>query len=378
MKNVVFFTNIPAHYRVALIRRTDGILRENGIILSAVFSRMTYSRRKYWDSDRDKLGFEYVVLNDRNSVSFGGKLYELGFNSVKHIKQINPDAIITAGFSMQSYLISRYCRKNNIPLLVYSGETNFTAKAYKKDFIRKILRNKINSVASGYIVYGSKAGEYIRDYFPGTENIYEVINTIDTHDFRDKLSEHEYRESGKYRILFVGDLKKIKGVDLFLKALSLVDRNVLENSEINIVGDGVMKDELKSYAQKLGLKNIRFIGRVNHRDIAGYYLNCELFVLPSVHEPFGLVLVEAAIAGKPLVASIYCGGAYDLIEDGKNGFIVDPENPVLFANKLETLMRSKELSSLFGKKSEEIIRDRVNIDTAAKHFSEAIMKNING
>jgi glycosyltransferase involved in cell wall biosynthesis len=375
MKKAVFITNIPAHYRVALISRTSKILKQRGINLITLFSRSTYKRRKYWDVNKDKFDFDFRFLNNQNSIAFTNKIYEIGFNALKAIKEIKPGLIVAAGFSLQSYLVSRHCRKNGIPFMVYSGETGFTAEAYN-DVIRRIVRRKISRNTTGYIVYGEKAKEYIQNSFKVYRNIHLVINTVDTDEFRIRLINSELFEKDKFIILFVGDLLKIKGIDLFLNSVAALDDEIKRNIEIWIAGDGEMLDELVNTAITLGIKNIKFFGKINHSQIAYYYKNCDLFVLSSIHERFGLVLVEAAIAGKPLIASKYCGGAYDLIEEGKNGYIVDPNDFKDFSEKIKFFTDSKDKTREFGKYSEKIIKSRVNIKNASECFAKAITENI--
>ena len=376
LKRAVFITNIPAHYRVALIKSTSKKLKERKISLTTIFSRLTYSRRDYWNINEDNLDIDYIVLNEKNSLSFKNKLYEIGLNTVKELKKINPEIIVAAGFSVQSMLVASYCKKNNIPLIIYSGETNFTAESYKKDFLRKIIRNKISNTVNGYVVYGTKAKEYIEKSFDTKgKQIYEVINTVDTDAFREKLNKSENKERDKYIILFVGDLKKIKGVDLLINAISHLSDDVKNKITVNLVGDGDGRNELEMLARQANLSNINFIGKVNHDEISSYYKNCDLFILPSTYEPFGLVLVEAAISGKPLLASKFCGGAYDLIENGKNGYIIDPYDTKEFSVKIEEMI-DFEKSKKYGKYSEMIIEKRVNIDVASDSFCKAILENI--
>lgn len=375
---VVFVTNIPAHYRVALIRRAFKILKDKNIELITLFSRLSYRRRSHWKINKEDFDFEYQVLGNKNSIALKNKLFELGFNAVSAVKKIKPDLIISAGFSLQSYLLSNFCKRNNISFLVYSGETVYTALNYKRNLIRKILRKKINSNTNYYIVYGLKAGDYIeKTFLVNDKRIYKVINTIDTEGFIKKINKSAVLEKSKYIILFVGELRKIKGLDLFIKSVSLIEKDLLNQTEIWIIGDGVIKNDLKKMILSFSLSNIKLLGKINHEEIAYYYKNCDLFVLPSIYEHFGLVLVEAAIAGKPLIASKYCGGAYDLIEEGKNGYIVDPYDTKIFAEKIKSLIISQEKNRKFGEHSKYIISSRVNIDIAVKSFCKAIMECIN-
>jgi len=377
MKTAVFITNIPAHYRVALIRRTSMLLLDSDIRLITLFSRLTYNRRSYWNINKDNFDFEYLVLEKNDSFDFRNKLFEFGFKTVRRLKKISPDIVIAGGFSLQTFLVSRFCRKKDIPFLVYSGETEYTAETLKMYFFRKLLRYRINKNTRGYIVYGKKAKEYVINNFSAVEGkVYEVINTVDTEEFRKNLAAYPPINDAKFKILYVGDLLKHKGVDLLLKSFVLIEKDILANVRLSIIGDGEKFNELKRIISENKLTNVELLGKISHSEIAEYYKNCDLFILPSLNEHFGLVLVEAAIAGKPLIASKFCGGAYDLIEEGVNGYIIDPYNSAEFADRIKELASSKEKSMEFGSHSLEIIKNKVNINIATGNFCKSIIENI--
>ncbi len=114
-----------------------------------------------------------------------------------------------------------------------------------------------------------------------------------------------------------------------------------------LLGDGELKSELTDEANKLGIKeNIRFLGW--RPDVADLMSAFDLFVLPSLNEGMGKVLVEAMAAGKPIIASDVCG-ITDLITHGNNGLLVPPADPQALANSIESLLadpvRARELAA---------------------------------
>lgn len=377
MIKVVLITNIPAHYRVALISRSSKILKQNNIQLITIFNRLTYSRRKYWNIDERNFDFDYEVLNKSAGFTVGNKLFELGTGIIKKLNNIKPDVVVTAGFSIQSLVVTRFCILRKIPYLIYLGETIFTAKIISFYFLKLLIRKFMIKHASGFLAYGSKAKEYIKSFGINDEKINIVINTIDTDGFRNSLNniscENKLSDS-KINLLYVGDLIKRKGVDLLLKACSNVGNDLKEKFTLTIVGSGKEKNNLINLAKSLNQDNIIFMGKSDFKSIPEYYHDCDVFILPSLNEPFGLVLVEAAIAGKPLLASLYAGAAYDMVEEGKNGFILDPYDIKNFAENISTLLRSKKMRDNFGKHSLKVIEERVNIDIASKSFSNAIIR----
>jgi glycosyltransferase involved in cell wall biosynthesis len=285
--------------------------------------------------------------------------------------------LIIVGFSIQSFLLTKHCLKANIPYILYSGETINTAEVYEKNPARKILRSFIINNANGFFVYCEKAKEYIEGFKRKSDEIDVVINSIDTNNFISKLNGIEEVKNKVCKILFVGDLLKLKGIEYLLKAYSLLDDETKEISSLIIGGGGEDRDNLLKIIEQNKLKNVIITGKLKYIDTLKYFKDCDIFVLPSVRERFGLVLQEAACAGKPLIGSIYAGGSFELIEDNKNGFIIDPKNTEDFSSKLKILINNEKMRKEFGERSLEIVKEKVNIDIAAEAFCGSILKHLN-
>ena len=116
-------------------------------------------------------------------------------------------------------------------------------------------------------------------------------------------------------IIFVGRLEPVKGCDIFLRALALLG---LDDFKVLVLGDGSQKQSLQSLSEKLGLKNLEFLGSVS--DIQNYYKKAKIIVSSSRFEGLGNVLIESAFFDCIRVATP-TAGALELLEDGKNGFI---------------------------------------------------------
>ena len=116
-------------------------------------------------------------------------------------------------------------------------------------------------------------------------------------------------------IIFVGRLEHVKGCDIFLRALALLG---LDDFKLLVLGDGSQKKSLQSLSEKLGLKNLEFLGAVS--DIQNYYKKAKIIVSSSRFEGLGNALIESAFFDCIRVATP-TAGALELLEDGKNGFI---------------------------------------------------------
>jgi glycosyltransferase involved in cell wall biosynthesis len=376
MKKAVFITNIPAHYRVAMLNVAYDILLSKGIELTVIFSRLTYARRKYWDIDTSKFKFKYRVLNKKDSITIGkNKLFEFGLGLKRNLSELKPDIVISGGFSLLSFNALRYSSKNNLPFVVYSGETNLTASQMRYMMLRNILRKFIVKRAKHFIVYGIKAKEYICGFGIYESDVTIAINSIDTDSFINKLQNSTIKkEGGKINILFVGDLIKYKGLEHLIKSLQIID----DGSFILTVVGGGNTESINDHINIGNIDFIKFAGKANYNQIHNYYNKADIFVLPSTFDSYGLVLVEAACAKLPLISTIYAGASYDIIEQGVNGFVINPFDYKDFSDKLSILIKDSRLRNKMGQESGKIIEKKVNINKSGEGFANGIINTLNG
>lgn len=154
------------------------------------------------------------------------------------------------------------------------------------------------------------------------------------------------RNKSSVKILFAGRLVYYKGVDILLKAFSK-----LNNCELFIVGTGTLEKQLKDIAADLNIsEKVHFKGRLSDEDLKSAFLECDIFVLPSVErsEAFGLVQLEAMICGKPVVNTALKTGVPYVSLDGITGFTVSPSNTDMLADALQSLADNPDLRNSFG------------------------------
>lgn len=145
-------------------------------------------------------------------------------------------------------------------------------------------------------------------------------------------SDHNY-------CLFVGQLVHRKGVKYLLYAL----RKVQSDLRCLIVGDGPLLSELRSLAKRLCLDDkVRFLGSVTIPRLVELYRNALFLVLPSLVEPFGIVILEALACGTPVIAT-RVGGPSEIIKHGVNGFLVKPADVDELAKYMSILAENDEL-----------------------------------
>ncbi len=126
-------------------------------------------------------------------------------------------------------------------------------------------------------------------------------------------------------LLFVGRISRLKQIELCIETLSFLLNNQEKKVSLTIVGpvsDAIYFSELKTLAHKLRVaEHINFVGTVEQKQLVPYYQKANLLLLPSIHESFGMVLVEAMACGTPVAALKGAGGSDEIIEDNVNGIL---------------------------------------------------------
>jgi glycosyltransferase involved in cell wall biosynthesis len=133
-----------------------------------------------------------------------------------------------------------------------------------------------------------------------------------------------------------------KGIDVLLRAFAQI-RDREPQVRLVLAGDGPLRSRLEDLARSLGIGDrVEFLGRQERAQVADLLHGCRVFVLPSRSEPFGIVILEAMACAKPVVATS-AGGIPEIIESGKNGILVEPENPKALAEAVMTALKDETL-----------------------------------
>ena len=175
-------------------------------------------------------------------------------------------------------------------------------------------------------------------------------------------------------VLFVGNLLRIKGVDLLIRAC--VELSQDRDFQLVICGDGPEEGTLRNLARKLEVScHVHFVGRISRKLMPVYFQACNIHVLPSRTEGSGNVLLEAYASAKPVIGT-NCSGIIDYIDDGKTGFLFEKNNASDLASKLGILLDFPELAERFGRAGLQRVKEKHQYEHMIKQilnvFQEAI------
>ncbi len=191
-----------------------------------------------------------------------------------------------------------------------------------------------------------------------------AYNGIDLDDFAN-LPE---RRSSEPTLLFVGGLEPRKGLDRLVQAMPLIAEHVSDVRLIVVAKSGFRGTDqvgtFASLARRLGVEDrILFRESVDQLTLLSFYSNCDVVVLPSRNEGWGLSLMEAMACGRPVVAT-RVGGIPELVRDGVDGILVDPDDLRQLSSAIVRLLRSPDLRKTMARAGSERVKAFSWDDTA--------------
>lgn len=278
-------------------------------------------------------------------------------------RKINQDKIdhIIAGQILPLGTIAWFCskfRKTKYSVILHGMDLAYALKTPRKRWLaEKIMNNSEKIICSN-----SYAAEMARQSFPGMEQKIKIVNPgvenpLSRNSRLITQIKNQPNLNNRIILLSVGRLVKRKGFDKVIEAMPEVLKKV-PNLVYIILGGGEELDNFKLKILKLKLNNnIKIINQTTDEERDSWYNGCGIFIMPSRNingdfEGFGIVYLEANLAGKPVIAG-RSGGAADAVIDGFNGLLVDPENVNDIASAIVKLAKNPELRHKMGEQGRE-------------------------
>jgi glycosyltransferase involved in cell wall biosynthesis len=165
--------------------------------------------------------------------------------------------------------------------------------------------------------------------------------------------------------------ERYKGMDTLITALPrLLPR--WPEVQLAAAGEGDDRAWLEDLAEETGVqRHVHFLSGLGYAELAACYAHCEMFALPSRGEGFGLVYLEAMACGKPVIGGAH-GGAPEVIEDGKTGYLVPHGDAVQLATAIETLLADPALEKEMGRRGKQRVENEFRFSVFAKSFRKIL------
>ena len=301
------------------------------------------------------IGVKLLTVNIRTKSELDPRIYFALFPLAKHIREYQID------------LVHAQTRITQVMGVMLKKMTGIACLSTCHGFFKARLSRKLVPCWGDAVIAISQAVEkHLKDDLKvNGGKVVLVESGIDLEKFvlidDDLRREHRARfHLGDEPVVgIVARLSDVKGQDVLIEAMSRVVARV-QNAMLLIVGEGKMENALRDKVRHLNLSDhVRFFSIVNQTyEMLSIF---DIFAMPSRQEGLGLSIMEAQAAGLPVVAS-RVGGIPSLIEDGKTGILVEPENPDELAAAITELLRDKVRRKTLGMAGREFIRTNFSAD----------------
>ena len=295
----------------------------------------------------------------------------------RKLREVNPSLLLVPGYyNFPSLAAALWAKLHGRRTVLMSESTRPDHKrVWYKEMIKRAL---VGLLFDSAIAGGKRQVRYLRELGFKPEAIARSYDVVDNEFYaaavrraRVHINPRDLGLPERY-FLFAGRLAPEKNVHGLLRSFAQYSATGGTWSLV-IAGEGLMRQKLCEQVQRARIaERVQFVGLKDSHELATLYAFAGCFVLPSVREPWGLVVNEAMASGLPVIVSDRCGCADDLVEHGANGLIFDP------AREDELTARLHRVSSLddealarMGERSKQIIA-RYSLETWASEVARLV------
>jgi len=250
-----------------------------------------------------------------------------------------------------------------------------------KDALKRFMFRHADAIETP----GEEGRQFALQYGAQAERIFFARQTVDTSHFAAssaaaRLQRTQHRGALGLKsttFIYVGRLWWPKGVRHLLDAFETVQRQMTDEVSLLLVGDGPEEAELRRTCADRGIRNVVFAGFKQRRELPRYYALADVFVFPTLGDPYGLVVDEAMACSLPVITTSTVGEIRDRIDAGVNGYIVPPEDSSALASRMRELAQDPKLRARMAQTSAARIRGHTPEQWAAD-FERIVHAVLNG
>lgn len=370
---IAYLVTHPIQYQAPLLRR---IAKDPKFELT-IFFRSDFSTKEFMDPDFGTQikwdtslldGYHYETLPAVGPSDRFSFWQPWNYGLWKRLRKGKFQVLWIHGYAMSFHLYAMIAAKFlGIKVLIRDEPTLVSKNRGKfKKAIKRAFFSYINVLCVGFLAIGKMNKDYYLANGVPKKKVFQMPYAVDNNFFQKKArlcppNRETLRASlglvpGRPIVLYASKMSQRKRPMDLLNAFSHIVRNLTPNPYLLFVGDGEMRSYLEKSVTKMGLGgDVLFLGFKNQGELPCYYDLCDVFVLPSLFEPWGLVINEAMNASRAVIASDRVGSASDLIHPWRNGFVFRAGDITELASALIKVLSNPDRCRTMGHESKDII-----------------------
>ncbi len=271
---------------------------------------------------------------------------------VSELRREDFDLVVVGDyFTLTAQLAMRYLSWRGIPWVLWGEAPGVSARGSLGRWLRSLAQRPVRRHAAGVAAIGGRAVEAYRGVVPSHVPVFNIPYHCDLSEY---LAIPRTEPRGPVRFLFSGQLIPRKGVDVLIEAFERICERG-HDARLTLLGDGPYRGHYERRLSPEWADRVRFAGFVQPGDLPRAFSGADVFVLPSRYDGWGVVVNEALAAGMPLILTSKVG-ALDLVEPGRNGYVVPPGNADALAAAMEPFVERPELVRRFGEHSRALAK----------------------
>ncbi|HHW7570483.1 TPA: glycosyltransferase family 4 protein [Mannheimia haemolytica] len=279
--------------------------------------------------DTDSINVAYKLDSNVDVLKFNGNVLKFYFDIQRYLEEYKPDCIIVHNMGKLSILCS-FLRRNI--KLVSLEHVAFDSRTVLLKLISRFCYRRIDRV----ITLTHKDRESYDDWYPHAQVIYNICPFS-------PLEENYKREN---RVISIGRLTYQKNFNALLNAWKIVKKKIPADWRLEIYGVGEEFEQLNNFIRVNNLTSVQLMGLAE--SVENIYTKASFFVMSSRYEGLPMVLIEAQTFALPIIAFDCPHGPSEVIENNRNGYLVNNQDITSLADKILDLILSSEKRELFS------------------------------
>jgi glycosyltransferase involved in cell wall biosynthesis len=342
---ITFLTVMPSPYMRDLF---EALNRDDRVSL-----KVKYLEREavaapgvYW---RDRPLPSYAKVLPGGWFRFWRARVHVNSEVISSLRADRPDVVVIAGYNaVSSQLAMTWLRAARIPWIFWGELPGLEKRGQMARALRWLAQRPAVCLSSAVAAIGARAARVYRSMVSQDRPVWNIPYCCDLGPFRPG-SKTATRQNGP-RFLYCGQLVPRKGVDLLVRSFV---RIAAKNPEatLTMLGAGPLKEELVRLIPEHVRPRVSFAGFREVEELPRFFAESDVFILPSHHDGWGLVVNQAIGAGLPVIASSAVGAAEDLVRDGENGVIFPAGDEASLTAALASFANEPERICNYGSRS---------------------------